>query len=189
MRVSEAGERETDVYVIGDVNPDILVIGGDVVPEFGQVEKYVGTIRLTVGGSSAISACGLARLGLHEAHGGVVGDDILGHAILEFSLVVLVLACGSSVSCSEGRRPQDRRLPDGSRLVQKKDFQALYGPDGRLQRLLNDANGDGVAEAIVFYRADGDQFSLFHSEGHIGYPPKLMSGAESEMTQGSSDRA
>jgi len=58
-------------------------MGSDVVPEFGQVEKYVGTIRLTVGGSSAISACGLARLGLRVAHGGVVGDDILGRAVLE----------------------------------------------------------------------------------------------------------
>jgi sugar/nucleoside kinase (ribokinase family) len=74
---------DTDVYVIGDVNPDILVIGDDVVPEFGQVEKVVGTIRLTVGGSSAITACGLARLGLKVAHGGIVGDDMLGHAILE----------------------------------------------------------------------------------------------------------
>jgi sugar/nucleoside kinase (ribokinase family) len=81
--MSETPERDIDVYVIGDVNPDILVIGDDVVPEFGQVEKYVGTIRLTVGGSSAISACGLARLGLRVAHGGIVGDDILGHAILE----------------------------------------------------------------------------------------------------------
>ncbi len=80
---TRASERETDLYVIGDVNPDILVIGDDVVPEFGQVEKYVGTIRLTVGGSSAITACGAARLGLRVAHGGIVGDDMLGHAILE----------------------------------------------------------------------------------------------------------
>ncbi|MEA2026429.1 MAG: sugar kinase [Chloroflexota bacterium] len=76
-------ERETDLYVIGDVNPDILVIDADVVPEFGQVEKYVGTIKMTVGGSSSITACGVARLGLRVAHGGVVGNDILGHAILE----------------------------------------------------------------------------------------------------------
>jgi len=79
----EPTRRETDVYVIGDVNPDILVIDADAVPEFGQVEKLVGTIRLTIGGSSAITACGLARLGLRVAHGGIVGDDILGHAILE----------------------------------------------------------------------------------------------------------
>ena len=81
--VADTAGRETDVYVIGDVNPDILVIDGDVVPEFGQVEKLVGTIRLTIGGSSAITACGLARLGLRVAHGGIVGDDLLGHAILE----------------------------------------------------------------------------------------------------------
>ncbi len=75
-------EIDIDVYVIGDVNPDILVIGDDVVPEFGQVEKYVGNIKMTVGGSSAITACGLARLGLRVAHGGVLGDDMLGHAVL-----------------------------------------------------------------------------------------------------------
>jgi sugar/nucleoside kinase (ribokinase family) len=81
--VTQERTSDTDVFVIGDVNPDILVIGDDVVPEFGQVEKYVGNIRLTVGGSSAITACGLARLGLSVAHGGIVGDDMLGHAILE----------------------------------------------------------------------------------------------------------
>jgi sugar/nucleoside kinase (ribokinase family) len=81
--VTDTPERDTDLYVIGDVNPDILVIDADVVPEFGQVEKYVGTIKMTVGGSSAITACGVARLGLRVAHGGVVGDDMLGHAILE----------------------------------------------------------------------------------------------------------
>ncbi|RKY16753.1 MAG: carbohydrate kinase, partial [Planctomycetota bacterium] len=81
--MTDTPERETDLYVIGDVNPDILVIDADVVPEFGQVEKYVGTIKMTVGGSSSITACGVARLGLRVAHGGVVGNDILGHAILE----------------------------------------------------------------------------------------------------------
>ncbi len=81
--MTDGPERDTDVYVIGDVNPDILVIGDDVVPEFGQVEKYVSNIKMTVGGSSAITACGLARLGLRVAHGGVLGDDMLGHAIAE----------------------------------------------------------------------------------------------------------
>jgi sugar/nucleoside kinase (ribokinase family) len=73
--------RDIDLFVIGDVNPDVLVVDDDPVPEFGQVEKIVGTIRLTVGGSSAITACGAARLGLRVAHGGIVGDDLLGRAI------------------------------------------------------------------------------------------------------------
>jgi sugar/nucleoside kinase (ribokinase family) len=77
----EAADRDIDLFVIGDVNPDILVVDDDAVPEFGQVEKIVGTIRLTVGGSSAITACGAARLGLRVAHGGIVGDDLLGRAI------------------------------------------------------------------------------------------------------------
>ena len=76
-------DHEADLYVIGDVNPDILVVDEDAVPQFGQIEKLVGTIRMTVGGSSAIAACGAARLGLKVAHGGVVGDDLLGRAILD----------------------------------------------------------------------------------------------------------
>jgi len=39
--------------VIGDCNPDLLVAGGDVVPEFGQREKLVETGRLLVGGSAS----------------------------------------------------------------------------------------------------------------------------------------
>ena len=78
-----AEAHEADVFVVGDLNPDILVLDGDIVPEFGQVEKLVGTIRLTVGGSSAIAACGMARLGLKVAHGGVVGDDLLGRTVVE----------------------------------------------------------------------------------------------------------
>ena len=44
-----------------------------------------------------------------------------------------------------------RRLPGGHRLVQKDQFQALYGPDGRILRLLQDRNHDGRAEAVIVY--------------------------------------
>jgi sugar/nucleoside kinase (ribokinase family) len=80
-RLATVTAREIDLFVIGDVNPDILVVDADAVPDFDQVEKLVGTIRLTVGGSSAIMACGAARLGLRVAHGGIVGDDLLGRII------------------------------------------------------------------------------------------------------------
>jgi hypothetical protein len=48
-----------------------------------------------------------------------------------------------------------RRLPGGYRLVQKQQYQALYGPHGRIERLLQDTNGDGRAEAVIVYRANG----------------------------------
>ena len=48
-----------------------------------------------------------------------------------------------------------RRLPGGYRLVQKQQYQALYGPHGRIERLLQDKDGDGRAEAVVVYRANG----------------------------------
>jgi hypothetical protein len=64
---------------------------------------------------------------------------------------IVLIALGG---CGEGRL-STRRLPDGSRLVQKGRYQALYGPGGRLERVLRDENEDGVAEAVVLYGRDG----------------------------------
>ncbi len=64
------------------------------------------------------------------------------------------LAAVLALSGCAAEGPQ-RALPAGFRLIQKGQFQALYGPDGRIQRLLQDANHDGRAEAVVFYRANG----------------------------------
>jgi len=72
-----------DLLVVGDCNPDLLLVGGDVVPEFGQREKLVESARLVVGGSAAIAACGAARLGLDTAFVGAVGDDLLGTFMLD----------------------------------------------------------------------------------------------------------
>jgi hypothetical protein len=48
-----------------------------------------------------------------------------------------------------------RRLPGGYRLIQKQQYQALYGPSGRIERLLQDRDGDGHADAVIVYRANG----------------------------------
>ena len=71
-----------DILVAGEINPD-LILTGDVNPEFGQVEKLVDSAALTIGSSSAIFACGAARLGLKVAFIGVCGDDIFGHFMLK----------------------------------------------------------------------------------------------------------
>jgi sugar/nucleoside kinase (ribokinase family) len=73
---------ELDLLVIGDVNPDVVVDGGDVTPAFGAREQIVDRADLLVGGSASIVACGAARLGLRVAVVGVVGDDALGRFML-----------------------------------------------------------------------------------------------------------
>jgi sugar/nucleoside kinase (ribokinase family) len=69
--------RDFDLLVVGDLNAD-LILRGDVEPAFGQVEKLIDDATLTVGSSSAIFACGAARLGLRVALVGKVGDDEFG---------------------------------------------------------------------------------------------------------------
>ena len=119
--------RDTDLYVIGDVNPDILVIDDDAMPEFGQVEKLVSTIRLTVGGSSSITACGAARLGLKVAHGGIVGDDNLGRAIID-----MLAEHGVDTSTIT----VDTAIPTGATVILGKgDHRALLTATGTIDRL------------------------------------------------------
>ncbi|MGG7464784.1 carbohydrate kinase family protein [Plantibacter sp. YIM 135347] len=66
-----------DVLVVGDANPDLLLTG-DTVPRFGQAEQLLDSADLVLGGSAAIVACGLARLGVRTALVSVVGDDQFG---------------------------------------------------------------------------------------------------------------
>jgi sugar/nucleoside kinase (ribokinase family) len=68
--------------VIGDCNPDVLVLGGAVTPAFGQAEQLVGDICLVVGGSAAIMAVAAARLGLSVELVAAVGADPAGEFML-----------------------------------------------------------------------------------------------------------
>lgn len=78
-----AEARDLDLLVVGEINPDVIVADPDPRPAFGQVERRVADIRLTIGSSSAITACGAARLGLRVAIVGVVGDDALGRFVVD----------------------------------------------------------------------------------------------------------
>ncbi|HEU4746371.1 MAG TPA: PfkB family carbohydrate kinase, partial [Anaerolineales bacterium] len=74
--------RPFDILVAGEINPD-LILSGDVVPAFNQTEKLIDSAVLTIGSSSAIFACGAARLGLKVAFVGVCGGDLFGRFMLE----------------------------------------------------------------------------------------------------------
>ena len=67
---------------MGDLNPD-LVLSGDVVPRFGQAEQLLDDATLVIGGSAAITAHALARLGRPVSLVAAVGDDAFGHTMLD----------------------------------------------------------------------------------------------------------
>jgi len=78
-----AAGHDLDLVVIGDCNPDVLVLGDDVTPVFGQREKLVDRISLEIGGSAAITAVAAARLGLKVALIAAVGNDPAGTFMLD----------------------------------------------------------------------------------------------------------
>jgi sugar/nucleoside kinase (ribokinase family) len=71
------------LLVLGDCNPDVLVLGADVTPAFGQQEQLVDSISLVIGGSAAITAVAAARLGLRVALAAAVGADPAGSFMLD----------------------------------------------------------------------------------------------------------
>jgi sugar/nucleoside kinase (ribokinase family) len=83
MAEASPAERDLDLLVAGEINPDVIVTDPDPHPVFGQHERFVDGIRLAIGSSSVITACGAARLGLRVAMAGVVGGDELGRFMLE----------------------------------------------------------------------------------------------------------
>lgn len=77
-----SGTREFELLVIGELNPDAIILDQKVEPSYGQVEQLVEGGVLTVGSSGAIAACGAARLGMRTAYVGVAGDDLSGRFLL-----------------------------------------------------------------------------------------------------------
>ncbi|MFC5647883.1 carbohydrate kinase family protein [Paenibacillus solisilvae] len=71
-----------DAVVIGDANIDLVVVGCDQVPEPGQ-EVFVDSMMMHLGGGAALFSVSLAKLGLHVAFNGVLGDDGNGRFIKE----------------------------------------------------------------------------------------------------------
>ena len=106
-----------DLLVIGEINPDLILLANDTRPVYGQTEKLIENSSFAVGSSSVIVACGAAKLGLRTNFVGMVGDDVFGRFMLEemMKLGVHVSNCvvhpeiktGFTVILSE---PHDRAL-------------------------------------------------------------------------------
>ncbi|RED55694.1 carbohydrate kinase family protein [Cohnella lupini] len=71
-----------NVYILGELNVDMILKGRDVVPEWNK-EKLLDSFDIVLGSSSAITASGLSGLGLNVYMVSVVGDDQLGHFCID----------------------------------------------------------------------------------------------------------
>lgn len=119
-----------DLLVVGDLNADLVLRGGAIVPTFGQREQLVDHAELVLGGSGAIVAAGAARLGLDVAMVACVGDDALGHAMLD-----VLRAAGVDVSAVI----TDRDAPTGVSVgLARADDRAMLTATGALARLRTD---------------------------------------------------
>src|SRR5438093_1736826 len=70
------------VLVVGDLNADLILTGLSDHPRYGR-EVLVRGCRMTLGGSAAIFACGLAALGHPVRFLGKVGRDTTGDFLLD----------------------------------------------------------------------------------------------------------
>lgn len=105
------------LLVVGELNVDLIVqLRGEL--KFGQHEQFVESTVVTMGSSSAITACGAARLGIPTSLVTVYGDDAFGHFVVEelarlgvdtsFARMDASLPTGSSVHLA--RPDRDRAI-------------------------------------------------------------------------------
>lgn len=69
---------DKNIFILGELNVDLIFTGDDVTPEWNK-EKLVDGFDQVLGSSSAITASCLAGLGFNVYFVGVVGDDPFGH--------------------------------------------------------------------------------------------------------------
>ncbi len=159
-----------DVVVLGDVNPD-LVLTGKLEPVFSQVEQLVDGADLVIGGSGAIAACGLARLGLRTAIVGVIGDDTFGHFMLDE-------LAGRGVDTTGCSTAADR--PTGvSVILSRGDDRAILTASGTIADLTTD-----MVDPTMVARSRHAHVSSYYlqSQLHPGLPGLLADLREQGLT-------
>jgi sugar/nucleoside kinase (ribokinase family) len=92
-----------DIVVVGDINADLIFTGLPSLPAFREL-KHANGMRFTLGGSSAIFAYNIARLGAVVGFVGKVGKDHVGDFLLDTL---------SSTGVDISRVVRDAALPTG----------------------------------------------------------------------------
>ena len=170
-----AEAQRLDLVVVGDCNPDVLVLGDDVTPAFGQQEKLVDGIWMVVGGSAAITAVAAARLGLSVALVAAVGADpagdfMLGQLAREGVGIAAVAVhdtapTGMTVALSRGADRAILTAPGAVASLTAQDVPAALLARARHVHvssyfLLERSLGPGLAAVLAAARAAGATTSL-----------------------------
>jgi len=66
-----------------------------------------------------------------------------------------IITIVASTTCRPGAEQLSPSPSPAGILHQKGPYQAYYGPDGKIERLLKDEDGDGRAEAVILYWPNG----------------------------------
>lgn len=100
-----------DSLSVADLFADLIVVGSDR-PEFGQVEKIAESYCFDVGGSAAIFAAQIAKLGGRAGLIGALGDDPFG-AIIRKRLTALGVDISHVTTSATGKTPLGLNLSVG----------------------------------------------------------------------------
>ena len=151
------------LVVVGELCVDLIVGLRDDEIRFGQHEQWVEFTELTMGSSSAITACGASTLGVPTSMVGVVGQDLFGNYVLNelarrgvdtrHMRVDASLPTGSSTHLSR---------PDGDRAI-------LTAPGSIGQTTLADVPSGALAAAAHLHLG-----SYFLQRGLWGQAPQMF---------------
>ena len=112
-------EKQWDVITVGDVFVD-LILRFPAWPQPGE-EAFARQLRREVGGGAAITACGLARLGLRVALLTVVGSED-SHWLIE-----RLTACGVDARCIQQHATEQTGLTVSVSTAEDRGFFTYVG--------------------------------------------------------------
>jgi|SRR5579884_969789 len=154
-------ERRTktwDVVVVGDFFMDIVMTDFYRLPQLGE-EAFARKLRQEIGGGAAITACGLARLGLKVAVLGVVGRED------GMWIVKRLIAAGVNATALEHHPTEPSGVTVSVSTAEDRAFFTYYGANERLPELLREPAARALmAEARHAHFAcgpDADETALF----------------------------
>src|SRR5690348_16389102 len=118
-----------DVVVIGELFIDEILSGFQTLPKLGE-ESFARHLQREVGGGAAITACGLAKLGIKVAVLGPVGKED-GNWVIE-----RLSSCGVDCSGIEMDSNEPTGLTVSVSTREDRAFFTYYGANHLLTRML-----------------------------------------------------